>query len=101
MISSGRFPPDQARSEVERYITLPRQATGYKIGRPKISCATKGKALLVRSSTFKAFDDLIITDGSQSLPLLERLVKQWIAPRPWVDAPIRLAQGPPGAGRGS
>ena len=32
----GRLGPDHARSEVRRYITLPGQATGYKIGMLKI-----------------------------------------------------------------
>ncbi len=36
MMKTGRRPPDQARSEVRRYITLPGQATGYKIGMLKI-----------------------------------------------------------------
>ncbi|MBS0333292.1 MAG: DUF885 domain-containing protein, partial [Proteobacteria bacterium] len=36
MIKTGRRPPNQARSEVRRYITLPGQATGYKIGMLKI-----------------------------------------------------------------
>jgi uncharacterized protein (DUF885 family) len=29
----------------------------------------------------KAFDDLIISDGSQPLPVLERRVDEWIASR--------------------
>src|SRR3546814_10174079 len=32
MVASGRASPDQARSEVRRYITLPGKANGYKIG---------------------------------------------------------------------
>src|SRR3546814_9389948 len=36
MVASGRASPDQARSAVRRYITLPGPPTGYKIGMLKI-----------------------------------------------------------------
>ena len=36
MSETGRQPTEKARSEVRRYITLPGQATGYKIGMIKI-----------------------------------------------------------------
>ena len=82
MIDTGRLPPDQARSEVRRYITLPGQATGYKIGMLKImELRHKAEAALGPKFDVKAFDDLIISDGSQPLPVLERRVDQWIAAR--------------------
>lgn len=78
----GRLPPDQARSEVRRYITLPGQATGYKIGMLKImELRHKAEAALGPKFDVKAFDDLIISDGSQPLPVLERRVDEWIASR--------------------
>ncbi|HEY6049314.1 MAG TPA: DUF885 domain-containing protein [Sphingomicrobium sp.] len=80
MINTGRLSPDQARSEVRRYITLPGQATGYKIGMLKImELRHKAEAALGAKFDVKAFDDLIISDGSQPLPVLERRVDQWIA----------------------
>ncbi|MEO5865530.1 MAG: DUF885 domain-containing protein [Sphingomonas sp.] len=80
MMNTGRLSPDQARSEVRRYITLPGQATGYKIGMLKIM-ELRHKAETVLGSKFdvKAFDDLIISDGSQPLPVLEGRVNDWIA----------------------
>lgn len=82
MISTGRLSPDQARSEVERYITLPGQATGYKIGMLKImELRHRAESALGAKFDVKAFDDLIISDGSQPLPVLERRVTQWIAAR--------------------
>jgi len=78
----GRLPPDQARSEVRRYITLPGQATGYKIGMLKImELRHKAEAALGPKFDVKAFDDLIISDGSQPLPVLETRVDRWIASR--------------------
>jgi uncharacterized protein (DUF885 family) len=82
MIVTGRLSPDQARSEVQRYITLPGQATGYKIGMLKImELRHKAESTLGAKFDVKAFDDLIISDGSQPLPVLERRVNEWIAAR--------------------
>ena len=80
MMTTGRLSPDQARSEVQRYITLPGQATGYKIGMLKImELRQRAEAALGPRFDVKAFDDLIISDGSQPLPVLERRVDEWIA----------------------
>ena len=82
MINTGRLSPDQARSEVRRYITLPGQATGYKIGMLKImELRHKAETELGQKFDVKAFDDLIISDGSQPLPVLQRRVDEWIASR--------------------
>jgi uncharacterized protein (DUF885 family) len=82
MIKTGRQSPDMARSEVRRYITLPGQATGYKIGMLKImELRRKAQAALGAKFDIKSFDDLIISDGSQPLPVLERRVDQWISAR--------------------
>ena len=82
MINTARLSPDMARSEVRRYITLPGQATGYKIGMLKImELRTKAESALGPKFDVKAFDDLIISDGSQPLPVLERRVDEWIASR--------------------
>jgi uncharacterized protein (DUF885 family) len=82
MIKTGRQSPDAARSEVRRYITLPGQATGYKIGMLKImELRKKAETALGPKFDIKAFDDLIISDGSQPLPVLETRVDEWIASR--------------------
>lgn len=80
MIKTGRQAPDNARSEVRRYITVPGQATGYKIGMLKImELRAKAQQALGPRFDIKAFDDLIIAEGSQPLPVLERRVANWIA----------------------
>ena len=82
MINTGRLSSDEARSEVRRYITLPAQATGYKIGMLKImELRRRAEAALGPKFDVKAFDDLIISDGSQPLPVLERRVNEWVAAR--------------------
>jgi uncharacterized protein (DUF885 family) len=90
LINTGRLPPQQARSETQRYITLPGQATGYKIGMLKImELRARAEKALGPKFDIKAFDDLIISDGSQPLPVLERRVDQWIEARGGTGRPGR------------
>jgi uncharacterized protein (DUF885 family) len=82
MKKTARMSEDHARSEVRRSITLPGQATGYKIGQLKIfELRRKAEAALGPKFDIKAFDDLIISNGSQPLPVLERRVDEWVASR--------------------
>ena len=79
---TGRQPVEKARSEVRRYITLPGQATGYKIGMLKIvELRRKAEAALGPKFDIKGFHDLLIASGSQPLSILERRVNDWIAAR--------------------
>jgi len=80
MIKTGRRPPNQARSEVRRYITLPGQATGYKIGMLKImELRHKAEKELGPKFDIRAYDDLVVGEGSVPLKVLERTVDDWIA----------------------
>ncbi|MGN6155766.1 MAG: DUF885 domain-containing protein [Sphingomicrobium sp.] len=82
MKTTARLSNDMARSEVRRYITLPGQATGYKIGQLEIfKLRDKAEKALGPKFDIKGFDDLIISDGSQPLPVLETRVDEWIASR--------------------
>jgi uncharacterized protein (DUF885 family) len=82
MIATGRASPDQARSEVRRYITLPGQATGYKIGMLKImELRRKAEHELGPKFDIRAFHDLLIGSGSLPLSILEREVDAWIGSR--------------------
>lgn len=77
---TGRQPLQRSRSEVRRYITLPGQATGYKIGMIKIiEQRRKAEAALGDKFDIKGFHDLLIASGSQPLSILERRVDEWIA----------------------
>ena len=82
MMKTGRRPQDQARSEVRRYITLPGQATGYKIGMLKImELRQKAERELGPKFDIKGFHDLVVGAGSMPLTVLERRVDDWIAAR--------------------
>ena len=79
MNTTGRQPMQRSRSEVRRYITLPGQATGYKIGMLKIMAERKkAEDALGAKFDIKGFHDLLIASGSQPLSILERRVDEWI-----------------------
>jgi uncharacterized protein (DUF885 family) len=82
MNETGRQPIERSRSEVRRYITLPGQATGYKIGMLKITeLRRRAEGKLGAKFDVKGFHDLLIASGSQPLSILERRVDEWIAAR--------------------
>ena len=67
------------RSEVQRYIVWPGQATAYKVGMQKI-LALREKATKALGSKFdiKGFHDTVLGGGALPLTLLERRVDGWI-----------------------
>jgi uncharacterized protein (DUF885 family) len=80
LIKTGRRGENQARSEVRRYITLPGQATGYKIGMLKIvELRARAEKALGSKFDIKGFHDLLVGSGSMPLAVLERQVDGWIA----------------------
>ncbi len=82
MIRAGRRPENQARSEVRRYITVPGQATGYKIGMLKIlELRAKAEQALGPRFDVRAFNDLLIGSGSMPLSVLDHRVDTWVAAR--------------------
>ena len=69
----------QAEAEVERYITWPGQATGYKIGMLKIlELRTKAETELGDEFDIRGFHDAVLGGGSLPLDLLEKRVGFWI-----------------------
>ncbi len=70
----------QIRSEVRRYIVIPGQATGYKIGMQKIlDLRAKAQAALGDEFDIKAFHDVVLGSGALPLAILERRIDRWIA----------------------
>ncbi len=68
-----------ASSEVDRYIAVPAQALGYKIGQLKISAIrAKAKEALGPKFDIRAFHDELLKDGALPLDLLEIKMNRWI-----------------------
>jgi uncharacterized protein (DUF885 family) len=70
------------RSEVQRYLVIPGQATAYKIGMIRIQeLRRKAEAALGERFDIKGFHDTVLGGGALPLDLLERRVDTWIAAR--------------------
>jgi len=68
------------RSEVQRYIVWPGQATAYKIGMRKIlELREKAKAELGDKFDIRGFHDSVLGGGAIPLGVLEKRVDEWIA----------------------
>jgi uncharacterized protein (DUF885 family) len=69
----------QIRAEVQRYIVMPGQATGYKIGMLKIlELRRRAETALGDRFDIRGFHDTILGAGQMPLNILERRIDQWI-----------------------
>lgn len=67
------------KAEVRRYMVMPGQATGYKIGMLKIQeLRAKAEEALGDKFDIKAFHDTVIGGGAMPLSILEKHVDRWI-----------------------
>ena len=78
-LANSPQPLENVRSEIQRYIIMPGQATSYKIGMLKIQ-SLRAKAELALGDQFdiRAFHDTVLGGGALPLSLLERRVDRWI-----------------------
>jgi uncharacterized protein (DUF885 family) len=67
-------------SEVERYIVIPGQALGYKIGQLEISrLRAEAERELGARFDVKEFHRVVLTDGALPMSVLGTKVREWIA----------------------
>ena len=77
---NSSIPEAAIRSEVQRYLIMPGQATAYKVGMIRIQeLRAKAEAELGDSFDIKGFHDVVLGGGAMPLDLLERRVDEWIA----------------------
>jgi len=78
-LSNSAITEAQARSEVQRYIVTPGQATAYKIGMIHIqTLRAKAEGELGDKFDIRAFHDTVLGGGALPLDVLTRKVDQWI-----------------------
>jgi uncharacterized protein (DUF885 family) len=66
--------------EVDRYLVMPGQALGYKIGQLKISELRKNaQSRLGKKFNIRAFHDAVLENGALPLDILEKRINNWIA----------------------
>ena len=79
-LENSAIPEGAVRSEVRRYLTVPGQATSYKIGMLKIQELRKNaEEQLGDQFDIRAFHDTVLGGGALPLPLLEKRVNAWVA----------------------
>jgi len=66
-------------SEIERYIVMPGQATGYKVGMMKIlELRQRSMDALGDKFDLRDFHDVVLKNGAVPLDILERIVDEYI-----------------------
>ncbi|MSP56791.1 MAG: DUF885 domain-containing protein [Myxococcales bacterium] len=79
MLDNTALAPNNIDNEVDRYITWPGQACGYKIGQIEVwKLRREAERRLGPRFDIKAFHDVVLGQGAVTLPVLRAQVEGWI-----------------------
>ena len=79
MLANTGMPESDVVAEIERYIIMPGQATAYKVGMNKIlELRELAQTELGDRFDIRDFHNVVLTNGSMPLDILEELVQQYI-----------------------
>jgi uncharacterized protein (DUF885 family) len=82
MLENSSMAASDAEAEVERYLAIPGQALGYKIGQIRIAeLRERAQAALGSSFDLREFHNEVLRDGALPLAVLEKKIDRWIASR--------------------
>lgn len=77
---NASIPLAAIRSEVQRYLVMPGQATSYKVGMNHIlELREQAREALGDDFDIRGFHDAVLLGGAMPLAMLERRVERWIA----------------------
>jgi uncharacterized protein (DUF885 family) len=79
MLENSSMAPSDATAEVERYIAIPGQALGYKIGQIRIrELRNKAEKALGAQFDVREFHSQVLRDGALPMDVLEKKIDRWI-----------------------
>ena len=82
MVAKTGMTDAEVTREIERYVVIPGQATGYKIGQIAIlRLREKAERQLGERFDLREFHETLLLKGAMPLDILEQVVDEWIAGR--------------------
>jgi uncharacterized protein (DUF885 family) len=82
MLEHTALAPNNIANEVDRYIVLPGQALGYKVGQLEIlRLRAEAQARLGAAFDIRTFHDVVLGGGALALPTLRGVVEAWTTGR--------------------
>ena len=80
LLDNTPSPEAECISEIDRYVVLPAQATAYMIGKLRIlQLRAFAQKKLGDAFDLREFHEVLLTNGSVPLPLLQEIIEDWIA----------------------
>ncbi|MFC3078969.1 DUF885 domain-containing protein [Phenylobacterium terrae] len=78
-MANSAQPEAAIRSEIQRYLVNPGQATSYKVGMIRIQAMREeARKALGGKFDIRAFHDVVLGGGALPLPVLEARVRRWV-----------------------